>query len=279
MATRLSPRRIENTPTASAGETRQFLTHHSITDDELMRELWNVSSGLPGLLDARPPGSSPRQFMRRGERDYTYNPATGRYRRVANGKLVTERELRSAVFKVSTEAKNRVRKETEAMMAGTILFVIWYARIRSVMKALLRAVWAVTWGGILFEDDSSRAAFYIWSVLFFENIDKFKIAVESGTMDWTRRIVAYAGSLARKANGMYQNAKLVVAERRGHNEARRVLGENENHCHDDEKRGLPGCVELADLGWLPIKKIVPIGDSTCNGNCLCQLETRKRPNA
>ena len=262
---------IQRTPTASAVETRAFLSSHSITDDELMRELWNVSSGLPGLLDARGPGSSPRQ-LRRGEKDFTYNLSTDKYRRVATGKAVSEREIRNAIAKTANEAKGRIRKETQQMVAGTIMFVIWYARMRSVLKALYRSIWIVTLGGMLFENDSARNAFYLWVILMFDRLDQLKIAVETGTIPFNGRIVTAAGNMARAGNGLYQNAKIERGKRYGHNQARRVLGPNENHCHDTTEK--PGCIELSELGWVSIHTIVPIGGATCRDNCMCQMETR-----
>ena len=261
---------IQRTPTASAVETRAFLSSHSVTEDELMRELWNVSSGLPGLLDARGPGSSPRP-LRRGEKDFTYNLSTDKYRRVATGKAVSEREIRNAIAKTANEAKGRIRKETQQMVAGTIMFVIWYARMRSILKALYRSIWIVTLGGMLFENDSARNAFYLWVILMFDRLDQLKIAIETGTIPFNGRIVTAAGNMARAGNGLYQNAKIERGKRYGHNQARRVLGPNENHCHDSEK---PGCISLAALGWVSIHVIVPIGGATCRDNCMCQMETR-----
>lgn len=264
---------LQRFPTASEAETRQFLTTHSVVDDELARELWNLSSGLPGLLDARKPDSSPRP-LRKGEKDFTFDARTGKYRRAATGKAVSEREIRSAIYKVSNEAKNRVRQQTKQMIAGGILFAIWYQQMRSLFKALYRSVWVVTLGGMLFEDDGARYAFYLWMLLLFDWIDQLKEAIEKGLIPFDGRILTSVGNKARGANGAYQNAKLEAGRRKGHNEARRILGENEHHCHDSEEK--PGCIELAALGWVRIDKIVPIGDATCRGNCMCQIETRKR---
>lgn len=268
------PLTLQPFPVVGANETRQFLTEHSATDNELMRELWNISSGLPGLLVAHQPDTAPPPLLR-GEREYIYDARTGKYRRVSDGRTVSEREIRRAVFKTTTEAKNRIRTETQQMMAGGILFYVWYHRMRSIMKAMFRAIWVVTLGGVLFEDDDgARNAFYLWVILFFDKLDSFKIAIETGATPFDGHIRTVAGTLARSGNGAYQNAKLDIGRRKGHTEARRILGENENHCRDSEDK--PGCIELAELGWMPISRIVPIGDATCRGNCMCQIETRKR---
>lgn len=270
MAKRIPPQKI---PTVSASMTRHYLTNYSVIDDELMRELWNISSGLPGLLDSRGPSSVARP-LRRGEKAFTYNPATAKYTRVLTHRAVSEREIRSAVAKVSNEAKNRIRKETQQMIAGTVIFAIWYSRMRSILKALFRAIWTVTIGGLAFDNDGMRNTFYLWSVVMFDKLDQLKIAIETGSMPFNGRIVTAAGSMGRAGNGMYQNAKIEQGKKRGDSEARRILGENENHCRNSEKK--PGCIELAELGWVSIGKIVPIGAATCRANCMCQIETRKR---
>jgi hypothetical protein len=259
---------------ASEVETKAFLTRGTVTDDALMRELWNTT-GLPGLLDARKPGSAGSR-LQKGEKEFIYDPLTGKYRRVLTGKSVSEREIRNAVFKASNEAKNRMRQETKQMMTGTILFVVWYYRIRSILKALLRAVWTVNLGGILFEDEATRNAFYLWSLLLFDRVDELKGAIDEGRIPFDGRILTSVGNIARSANIAFQNSKVEKGKKLGHDEAMRVLGENENHCHDSTDR--PGCVELADLGWVRIDKLVPLGMATCWDNCMCQVKTRKRPN-
>jgi len=252
-----------------ASETRRYLTNHTITDDELMRELWDTASGLPGLLYARGLSSSPRR-LRRSERDFMYDSRNERYIRFSSGRAVSEREIRSAVAKVSREASNRVREETKQMMAGSILFAVWYGKMRSILKALYRAVWVVTLGGKMFETDAERNAFYLWMILYFDKLDSLKIGIETGAIEFNGHIRTKAQGLARSANNAYQNAKLDIGRRRGHTEARRVLGENENHCHDSEEKR--GCIELAEMGWMPIGKITKIGDATCR--CISTPKSR-----
>jgi hypothetical protein len=58
----------------------------------------------------------------------------------------------------------------------------------------------------------------------------------------------------------------IIAARAGLSEALRVLGPNEHHC--------PECPPLADLGWVPIADVVPIGQTVCRVYCRCWIEYR-----
>jgi hypothetical protein len=93
---------------------------------------------------------------------------------------------------------------------------------------------------------------------------------------WTRA-VSRAGSYGSYGNALYQNMKLDLSYLHGHVEGRRVLGMNEDHCHDSvyHNEAIPGCIELAELGWMPLTQVVPLGGATCRGNCLCTIETRR----
>jgi len=265
-----SARNLQFFPVPSLAETRHFLASDMPADDDLMFELWNKSSGAPGLLRARRAGAVPIRAA--GEKDYIYDPVGRVYRYASTGRAVSRRQLTQYVRRTVRETRNRMRKETQQMLAGTILFVVWYYRIRSLMKAIYRAIWIVWIGGILFYDDTERNLFYLFCLLQFNRLDDFKAQIESGKQALNGRAVTRAGLYAGWGNGMWQNLALERAIRDGKTEARRVLGENENHCRDSKERH--GCVELAELGWMQITQMTPIGEATCYSNCLCQIETR-----
>jgi len=102
-------------------------------------------------------------------------------------------------------------------------------------------------------------------------LDNFLAEIESGAQPLNGFAVVRAGMYARAANAIYENERMRVAEDAGYREARRVLGPNEEHCIDSSR---PGCVELFQLGWVPIADMVPIGEATCLSHCLCGLEFR-----
>jgi hypothetical protein len=81
-----------------------------------------------------------------------------------------------------------------------------------------------------------------------------------------------AAMYADAAWSHFMNAQLEVAVMTGKTEARRILG-YADHC-TASKRGTPGCLELAKLGWVPISKVVPIGRATCGSRCHCHISFR-----
>jgi hypothetical protein len=253
------------------GEVRSFISDIDSNDVELAKEMWNSSTSMRGLLTARPAGSVSRSLPK-GEKDYTFDPATGVYRD-PNGRAVSGDVLRRSVMRVSANARERLRNETRQLIAGTIMFVVWYERSRNILKALYATIWLLWLGGFLFDDQSWRDLFYIFVLMQFRRFEEFARQLDTGAQALDGTAVSRAGSYGWYGNAFYQNVKLQRGIAMGHDQARRVLGENENHCTDSAET--PGCIELADLGWMPINHIVPLGGATCRANCLCQIETRK----
>lgn len=226
------------------------------------RQLWDESSGAPHLLDA---STSPRR-----KTGYIYDPATFTYRRADNGLKVTDKQLRNYVRKVSNEAAGRMRKETQQLIAGSILLSVWYAQMRDLMAALYRTIWVLSIGGFVFEDDTERNLFYLFVLSQFSWLDNFHFQLFSGTQPLNGTAMNRAGLYGQYGNNLYQNKRTEDFIERGKSQARRVLGPNENHCHDSSDR--PGCFELAGLGWVSIDQLVPLGEATCYTACLCHVE-------
>ena len=79
------------------------------------------------------------------------------------------------------------------------------------------------------------------------------------------------GALGAANNGLYENWRLSEAARQGYREGRRILTPAD-HCRDS--KGRQGCVELAALSWVPIERMVKIGEATCRDHCRCRMEFR-----
>jgi hypothetical protein len=217
------------------------------------RALWDTSSGAAGLLD--------------GRNGFTYNPATGRYMR--GRARVSDSQLRGYVRNVSVEAEKEMKKTTQQLIAGIIIAAVWYDRMHSLMEALYRTIWLLSIGGFAFDDDRQRNAFYLFVLLQFNWLGNFYYQIRNGAQPLNGLAMNRAGLYASYGNGLWQNVQLEQKIREGKREARRILGSNENHCHDDGNRR--GCIELAAVGWQPIGQMVPIGSTTCYTNCLCRI--------
>jgi hypothetical protein len=225
-------------------------------------ELWDQYSGAPGLLAA---GS------RAGDDRYTYDKDRRVYTNTKTGWDVTDQQLRRYVKNVSDETSRRMRKDTQQLIAGLIMLAVWYSRMRSFMRALYKTIWILGIGGFVFDDDTQRNLFYLFTLLQFLKLDNFAEQIHSGTQPLNAFAMTRAGMYARAGNGMMQNIELINGEAHGYTEGMRVLGVSEDHCYDSDR---PGCIEQAARGWVPIRSVVPIGECTCYGNCLCRLRFR-----
>jgi len=97
-------------------------------------------------------------------------------------------------------------------------------------------------------------------------------AIDSGRIPRDQKIISLAMLYGQGLAPAFENQRTAAAKRLGYSEALRVLSFSE-HCQSGRR---PGCVELADLGWVPISTLVPIGDAECLTNCMCHVDYRKQ---
>lgn len=222
----------------------RFLLEDSPEHLRMMYELWDGYSGLPGLLSG--------EGYRRTEE--------GQYYDLRAKRIVSEARLREAVRRVSAEASLRMRRHTQRMQAGSILLLLWLLSMRNEMKSLYKSVW-------LASGMESDQLFYEQVAEEFDRLDLFAIELMGGSR---KNVVNRAGMYGAYGNGLFQNAHLEAFIRGGrYREAKRILGANENHCYESGER--PGCIELAQLGWIPIRAMLPIGGAACYSNCKCRI--------
>jgi hypothetical protein len=250
---------------ASEGETKTFLTTISVESQDAARTLWDTYSGRRGMLDARKKGES--------KRGYSYDPDLRRFVRNTDGQVVGDNDIEKSVRRVSNGARNEMRKQTQQLIAGSIVLAVYYSRMRSIMNALYSAIWLVSIGGFVFEDNTTRNLFYLWVLSQYRFFDRFADDLERGTASLDGRSVVRSGMYGEAGNGLWQNIILEQKQKDGFDEAKRVLGDNENHCEDSDDRS--GCIELALQGWIPIQSMTPIGNATCLTNCHCAIEYRR----
>jgi hypothetical protein len=227
-----------------------YLTHDTPQQLVQMHKLWDRYSGLPGLLD--------------GIR-FIYDPEKGQYRDSFTGKYISQTQLRTAVQKVSAESDLRMRQRTQRYITGAVILLLWFAQMREEMKSLYLSVWLASIGGLPYDTPKGRTDFYQMVASQFDYMDSFALQLESGKSAALGR----AGMYGEYGNGFFQNIGLDRALKRGFKRAKRILGPNENHCNDNGER--PGCLELAQIGWMPIRAMVPIGDAACYSNCKCRI--------
>ena len=256
--------------------TRQYLSNYTPADYQKFVDLWDTQSGYKGLLNAtRKPQAGTR---------YTYDPEKEQYAQVGGGRkgsrVMTRDNIRTGVRRVSTYTRNEMRKTTAQLLAGTIILAVWYDRTRDLIRSLSNTIWLTSIGGLLFDDNTARNLFYVVMMLpQYDYLDNFALQLSTGVQPLSGRALARAGQYGEWGNGFYENLYLKRALSNGYNEGRRVLGDNENHCHTGQdtffRFGRPGCIELARIGWRPLFEVTPIGDAQCYDNCHCRIEVRR----
>ena len=265
------PANWQHFPFPTRTETYIFIHGDTPAWEYLAIELWNKSSGYAGLLGARPVASA-TIHRGKGETDYVYDPILKQYHNMRTGKVISSTDIRMAVARVSNDVQKQMREQTHQLLAGTLMFLIWYNRSRDLLWALYKAVFIVNVGGFLFDNQAMRDLFYLLILAQFERFDEF--AMHLGNIpEFTGHEIARAGSYGRYGNPFNQNIILELGAMNGDDQAKRILGPNENHCTDAKE--IRGCVELAGLGWIPIRQMTPLGGAVCRAHCLCSIITRK----
>jgi hypothetical protein len=237
--------------------------------------LWNRYSGYQGLLDAT---AVPSKKEDKGGRILKYivhlSLAYGLYRYIFKGQSIPSGFIRVAVMRVSRQVRDEVGALAEKMITGQIGRQEWYDLTQSRLKYLYRTVHVAGSGGYDNYGDEQEAEFVRQFSPQFHFLRQFVEETNTGEDPISRKIVSRIKLYANAGNPLYQDTLWRVAAKSGMLSAKRVLGETENHCHETASR--PGCVELANKGWVPIDQIVPIGNAACWDNCLCHYIFGKR---
>ncbi len=257
---------------AGPSDTMLFLTVDTPEQVNMVYELWDGYSGAPGLLGAAP--QAPSAGRKAG--GYIYDKDRRVYVDAVTGRDVTQDQLVRYVKNVSYESSLRMKKSTQQLIAGIILLSVWYSGMRDLMRALYKTVWTLSIGGFVFDDDIQRNLFYLFVLSQFNYLDNFTEQLYTGEQDMNGFAMTRAGLYGSYGNGLWQNIGLVNAETNGYTEAIRILGENEDHCSEEKNpgSGRPGCIELAALGWIPVREMVPISETICYTACKCRIKLR-----
>jgi len=270
----LLPRRLyqgdeEHVPPLTEEELREFLENTDDLQDTI--DLWNRVSGVPGVLDTGEPIEIRQQARKLAE--IFFDEEAGVWKYVVAGRRVPESRMRLGVLRMSKSLQTDMRALTADLVSGTISRQQWYTTMREAMKNEYRAAYLAAIGGTKNYTRSEISKFGWRMRPHYRWLNNFLDQLESGKQALNGFAVMRAGMYARAANAIYQNERMRVAQENGFRQAHRVLGPNENHCEDSASR--PGCIELADLGWIPIGEMPEIGEASCLSHCLCELEFRK----
>jgi hypothetical protein len=176
------------------------------------------------------------------------------------------RESRLSVHRFANGMRNEMRALASSFLHKQITLQKWYDESRRLMKLSYLAV-------IEKKDPQHDTQKTLAVILFlFLLLNKFASDLMGGEIRMNGHIVSRAGMYGDAVYSVSENWTLQSVLGLDM-ECRRVLGPNENHCYPSD---LPGCIELAQMGWVPVANMIPLGQTTCRSNCRCRIEYRKK---
>jgi hypothetical protein len=184
--------------------------------------------------------------------------------------------MAALVVRFSMGVRDEMRANAKALVDGKIDAQEWYNEQARLMKLSYHATISSARGKQaddgMSDEEKALLLFLLW--LLFQRLNQTAEGIISGRIVLDGRFVNRMGMYGMASKGVWENWRLWMAKKMGYTEARRVLGVAE-HCRDEHdplgEHISHGCVELADLGWIPIGDVVPIGQATCLSNCKCRI--------
>lgn len=262
----------------------RYLLDYSMEDFRQVRELWKSLAARKELIDFK--ANDARLFYAgaRGaglstnarSRQYGYRPESMTYYQEgrAGRTTISQRSIKSDVNRFALGVQIQQRELMNQMMNGTISPQQWYDETSRLMKLSYRTSVTIARGTDEEMTEEEKKKWLLLLLLLFLLLNNFAEDLEDGDLPFDGRLPMYAGSLGSATRSLFENWRLGTAITMGYTEGRRVLGVAE-HC--EESRDRPGCVELSELGWIPIQQVTKIGDATCRQNCRCVLQFRTKP--
>lgn len=197
---------------------------------------------------------------------YTYNPATGRYRDAATGRLVSEAAVRTAVDTVAAQASTDLAALTARLVAGEIRLAAWQAGAMATVKRAHVAAALAARGGKAGMTPREWGAVGARLRREYGYLRAWAGGMAEGTAPLDGRAATRASLYGQGTRVTYEAFRARDAAGYGYTEERSVLHPAE-HCG--------GCTAEAGRGWAPLGTLVPIGLRQCLSNCRCTIMRRK----
>jgi hypothetical protein len=206
---------------------------------------------------------------------YGYNPNNlSYYAETSRGRrTIPDKSIKLDINRFVAGVQAEARALMSQLIAGTIDPQRWYDETARLAKLSYRVTADIARGSDEQMSEEERNHWLEIALLLLLFLNDLTDDISSGRMPANGIALARSGRLIGAGNGLFENWRLWSAGISGFTEARRILGPNENHCHDTHDR--PGCIELSALGWVPIDKFVPIGSATCREHCKCRADFRR----
>jgi len=203
--------------------------------------------------------------------EWVWDADAMRYR-YSSGRIVPQKYVKNDIRRLAYGVRGDLREITRLLNAGDISPEQWYKRMKVEIRLSYRAAFVAAEGGLQNMNASKWGRFGALMKKEYRFLDRFYTDIKSGK--WRGgRAIGRSGLYGNAITRFYENWRLHLHKLTGYTEGRRVLSPAE-HCTSN--KGLEGCVELSNLGWVMIDEVVPIGDTPCHSNCHCSIEYRRQ---
>lgn len=198
---------------------------------------------------------------------YVYKPDLGIYWDTVTDRQVSQSVVQYEIRRIIKDSYDTVNSLCDDLRGGEISLQSWYDGMREQIKLQHGLSACIAHGGR--ENMTSVEWGRVGGLTNqqYKYLNNWATQLQNGTAPLDGRF-NYRGRMYMDASwGTYWKQVEADAVVRGDTMKRNVLGQAE-HC--------PQCVEMSDLGWIPIddSRWIPIGGRSCGGNCRCTEETQ-----
>jgi hypothetical protein len=198
----------------------------------------------------------------------TWDELHGYYRR--RGETLAWQRVRGEMEAYIRSAQGNMRNLSDQLIARRISLAEWQLGMQREIKIVCTISGVLGRGGWMALSQADYDFLNRLTARQFSYLNKFAREIASGAQPLNGHLRRRSEMYAKAARGVFEEMRRRFEQMdNGKVFERRVLGAGE-HC---QTRGdIPGCVELAALGWQPIGTLPPIGESPCITNCKCHFD-------
>jgi hypothetical protein len=196
------------------------------------------------------------------DQSFTFDRASQRYRDLATGRWMPERDVRDAVDRVADLASRRMGEAAARFRAGEITADTWLTEHLALVKQSQIAAALAANGGRQQMDAQTWGRVGAEIKRQYQYSRQMVADVLNGRQRMNGRLDARARMYGQAARATYENTRRRQSAESG-------LSFEQNHLHASES--CDQCRSMSAMGRVPVGTLVPIGQRTCRSSCRCTL--------
>lgn len=198
-----------------------------------------------------------------------------------NGKLIGVSQIRVELERVESKLAGTIKTYMESLFSGKWTVEQWRSAMDSLIGGSHAMYAALAVGGLAAVSQTGVAELVVRKASRdLRALAGFQDDVEAKRVPVVTKAVNRGKSYLRSIYVTYHVLDQRFHNLQGYEEAKNILRPAE-HCHSGPlpvaKNDLPGCVQVAELGWIRTSDMIPIGSRRCGQYCKCYLIFRKKP--